>query len=286
MMKIVFLERAISRTQVFDWICCFREGCISTKSIKVFWMYSTEQKWGDSKSMWFGKNRINTNHLGSQRETMNFFWIMPGNFKQIYGHKPCVSKVCPTPVDSRAETPSGCSLWFAGMCKADKNSFKNKVTNHKKWCMVMTPKLDNNHHNGKHLHHHDPRNWTKFNTRQRWCLSLFWPRRYCAPWICFTRPNCKPAFSFRSTKKSPLCSFAIENQETSRRNVVNSSHDTPRHSVHLQQQLFANHHTPRPHQSPYSPDMTLCDVFLFPQINIWKGKCFEDAKMIKLNVTQ
>jgi hypothetical protein len=42
--KTTFLEKAISRTQVFDWFCCFKEGCISTKSVEMFWMYSSQQK--------------------------------------------------------------------------------------------------------------------------------------------------------------------------------------------------------------------------------------------------
>lgn len=109
---------------------------------------------------------------------------------------------------------------------------------------------------------------------------LFRPRRYCAPWIYFTRPNCKPALLLRITKKSPLCSSPQKTKKMAVWNVVNSSHNTPRHSAQLEQQFFANHHTPQPHQSPYSPDMALCDVFLFHQINIWEGKCFEDAKMI------
>lgn len=44
MTKTAFLEKAISPKQVFDWFCCFKEGCISTKSVKVFWMYSIQQK--------------------------------------------------------------------------------------------------------------------------------------------------------------------------------------------------------------------------------------------------
>jgi len=44
MTKTAFLEKAISHTHVFDWFCCFKEGCIPTKSVKVFWMCFIEQK--------------------------------------------------------------------------------------------------------------------------------------------------------------------------------------------------------------------------------------------------
>jgi hypothetical protein len=64
-------------------------------------------------------------------------------------------------------------------------------------CTVMTPKLSSSHHRGTHHHHQNPRKNGRFSVRQRWCLSLFWSRKYFASWICCTKADCKQLFSLQ-----------------------------------------------------------------------------------------
>ena len=65
-------------------------------------------------------------------------------------------------------------------------------------------------------------------------------------------------------------------------------HDNaPAHSSHLIQGFFlAKHNIPLVRQAPYSPDMALCDFWLFPKLKIpLKGKRFESREDITRNAT-
>jgi len=64
-------------------------------------------------------------------------------------------------------------------------------------------------------------------------------------------------------------------------------HDNaPAHTAHSIQEFLASHGIPVVQQPPYSPDMTPCDFWLFPQLKtVMKGKRFEDIDAIKKNAT-
>jgi len=136
--------------------------------------------------------------------------------------------------------------------------------------MIMTPKLDN-HHSVKRLPHlHNPRKCTKFDARQRWCLSLFW-----------TMPNRKAVFLFTSTKRSLWCSSPSVNQGTAV--ITNSSWQHtrtlgPNCAVAFRQ---ASHSIDT--SNLYSQDMMPCDFFLFRQIkNTLKSKHLKMWKQLNL----
>ena len=65
-------------------------------------------------------------------------------------------------------------------------------------------------------------------------------------------------------------------------------HDNaPSHTSHLVQQFLAKHGTAQLQQPPYSPDLTLCDFFLFPRLKkVLKGHRFEATEDIKQNSTK
>jgi hypothetical protein len=63
-------------------------------------------------------------------------------------------------------------------------------------------------------------------------------------------------------------------------------HDSaPTHSSHLVQNFLTKHQIPQVLHSPYSPEMVLCDFFLFPRVKILlKGNRFQDSMEIKQRV--
>ena len=62
-------------------------------------------------------------------------------------------------------------------------------------------------------------------------------------------------------------------------------HDNaPAHTSHLVQLFLAKHSTTQLQQLPYSPDLTLCDFFLFPRLKkVLKGNRYEATEDIKRN---
>jgi len=62
-------------------------------------------------------------------------------------------------------------------------------------------------------------------------------------------------------------------------------HDNaPAHTSHLVQQFLAKHSTAQLQQPPYSPDLALCDFYLFPRLTkVLKGHQFEATEDIKRN---
>jgi len=62
-------------------------------------------------------------------------------------------------------------------------------------------------------------------------------------------------------------------------------HDNaPAHTSHLVQQFLAKHGTAQLQQPPYSPDLTLCDFFLFPRLEkVLKEHWFEATEDIIQN---
>jgi hypothetical protein len=64
-------------------------------------------------------------------------------------------------------------------------------------------------------------------------------------------------------------------------------HDNaPAHRAHSIQVFLASHGIPVVQQPPYSSDMALYDVWLFPQLEtVLKGNRFEDIDEIEKNVT-
>jgi len=97
------------------------------------------------------------------------------------------------------------SHWFAWICisrQKDTNFFKIAVVSDETWVYVYDPKTRQQSSQCKMSSYLcNPRKCTKFDARQRWCLSLFW-----------TMPNCKAAFLFTSTKRSLWCSSPLANQ--------------------------------------------------------------------------
>lgn len=65
-------------------------------------------------------------------------------------------------------------------------------------------------------------------------------------------------------------------------------HDNaPAHRSQLVREFLAKHQIPQVLQPPYSPDLSPCDLFLFPKIkSALKGKRFEDIPAIKGNTTE
>jgi len=65
-------------------------------------------------------------------------------------------------------------------------------------------------------------------------------------------------------------------------------HDNaPTHTSHLVQQFLAKHGTAQLQQPPYSPDLALCDFFLFPRLKkVLKGHRLEATEDIKQNLTK
>jgi hypothetical protein len=66
-------------------------------------------------------------------------------------------------------------------------------------------------------------------------------------------------------------------------------HDNaPAHFLHLIRTFLANHSIPVVRQAPYSPDMALCDFWLFPFPKLkmpLKGARFESRENIMRNAT-
>jgi len=63
--------------------------------------------------------------------------------------------------------------------------------------------------------------------------------------------------------------------------------NVPAHTSHPVQQFLAKHGTVQLQQPPYSPDLTLCDFFLFPRLKkVLKGHRFEATEDIKRNSTK
>jgi len=63
--------------------------------------------------------------------------------------------------------------------------------------------------------------------------------------------------------------------------------NAPAHTSHLVQQFMAKHGTAQLQQPPYSPDLALCDFFLFPRLKkVLKGRQFEATEDIKRNSTK
>ena len=64
-------------------------------------------------------------------------------------------------------------------------------------------------------------------------------------------------------------------------------HDNaPAHSAHVIQTFLAKHNIPVVRQAPYSPDMALCDFWLFPKLKMTlKGTRFESREDIMQNLT-
>jgi hypothetical protein len=59
-----------------------------------------------------------------------------------------------------------------------------------------------------------------------------------------------------------------------------------RHTSHLVQQFLAKHSTAVFQQPPHSPQLALCDFFLFPRVKkVLKGHSFEATEDIKQNST-
>ena len=65
-------------------------------------------------------------------------------------------------------------------------------------------------------------------------------------------------------------------------------HDNaPAHTSHLVQQFLAKYGTAQLQHQPYSPDLALCDFFLFPRLKkVLKGHRFEATEDIKRNSTK
>ena len=61
---------------------------------------------------------------------------------------------------------------------------------------------------------------------------------------------------------------------------------TPAHTTLSVQFLTKKQHDPMPH-SPYSPNLTPRDIFLFPQMKkVLRGKCFADVEEVKQKMTE
>ena len=65
-------------------------------------------------------------------------------------------------------------------------------------------------------------------------------------------------------------------------------HDNaPAHRAVTTNEFLAKHNIPLLPQPPYSPDLALCDFFLFPQLkNIMKGRQFDYVEDIQANATR
>ena len=62
--------------------------------------------------------------------------------------------------------------------------------------------------------------------------------------------------------------------------------NAPAHTSHLVQQFLAKHGTAQLQQLPHSPDLTPCDLFLFPTLKkVLKGHLFVSTEDIKWNST-
>ena len=58
--------------------------------------------------------------------------------------------------------------------------------------------------------------------------------------------------------------------------------NAPAHTSHLVQQFLAKYSTAQLQQPPYSPDLALCDFFLFPRLKkVLKGHQFEATEDVK-----
>jgi len=65
-------------------------------------------------------------------------------------------------------------------------------------------------------------------------------------------------------------------------NWILHHNNVPAHTSHLVQQFLAKHGTTPLQQPPYSPDLTLCNIFLFPRLKkALKGHRFETTEDIK-----
>jgi histone-lysine N-methyltransferase SETMAR len=61
----------------------------------------------------------------------------------------------------------------------------------------------------------------------------------------------------------------------------------PCHAALSVREFLSKHSIPVVPHPPYSPDLTVCDFFLFPRLkSTLKGKRFQDVKEIKLNTKQ
>ena len=69
--------------------------------------------------------------------------------------------------------------------------------------------------------------------------------------------------------------------------MTGSFHDNvPAHASHLMQSFLAKHQITQGTQSPYSPDLVLCDFWLFPKLTSpLKGKGFQTVDEIQENMT-
>ena len=57
--------------------------------------------------------------------------------------------------------------------------------------------------------------------------------------------------------------------------------NAPAHSAHVIHAFLAKNSMPLVRQAPYSPDLTLCDFWLFPRLKrILKGRRFQSSKDI------
>jgi len=133
--------------------------------------------------------------------TRNFFCLMPGDFNyNIWAWDIVdVGEVHSMPAGSRAEgaTPF-CSLSFSWLWRS---RWKFLYEHYSLWwnlAVVLWPWNWTNRH--KHLYHHDPRQFAKFDARQKWFLFLFHSRSCYSPWVCCTKPNCTPAILFQITR--------------------------------------------------------------------------------------
>ena len=65
-------------------------------------------------------------------------------------------------------------------------------------------------------------------------------------------------------------------------------HDNaPSHTSHVVQQFLAKHGTAQLQQPSHSPDLALCDFFLFPRLKkVLKGQRFEATEDLKRNSTK
>ena len=65
-------------------------------------------------------------------------------------------------------------------------------------------------------------------------------------------------------------------------NWILHHNNVPAHTSHLLQQFLAKHSTAQLQQPPYSPDLALCDCFLFPRLKkVLKEHRFEATEDIK-----
>jgi len=199
-------------------------------------------------------------------------------------------KVCTKMVPKNLTTEQKANRWDVCLDLLDRlerepEFFSRVITGDKSWIFEYDPETKRQSRSGTLQNLPNPRKREWANPKSNRCSFVFFLQSGDRPQgICATRTNCQSNFLSGSLWKTQ------ENCGTCATGIARTwmlHHDSaPCHTAVSINEFLAEKSIPVVPQSPYSPDLSPCDFFLFPRLkHRLKGRHFRTLDNIQKSVT-